>query len=87
MVAALANTQNATAVAAAMIWWTTSVLPKKSLKPLCAHPDVAAAAIASTSAMIDFHGLVFLHYGHLRRQVNLRPACTCIQQVLPTGRT
>ena len=84
MVAALANTQNATAVTAAMIWCTTPVLAKKCLKSLWAQPDVAAEAIANTSAMIDFHGLVFrLTMATWADRSSCGPPCTCIQQVLP----
>ena len=59
IVAALANTQNATAVPAATTWLTSSLVAKKLRKCPCAQPETDAAPIASTSAMIDFHGLVF----------------------------
>src|SRR5260370_12515922 len=55
----LAKAQNATTQPAAMTWRTGSALPKNCRKPWCAHPDVTAAAIASTRAMIDFHGRAF----------------------------
>ena len=85
IVAALANTQNATAVAAAMIWWTTASARKKCWKSLCAQPDAAAAAIASTSAMIAFHGLVFAFTMATWADRSIcGPPCTCIQLVLPS---
>jgi hypothetical protein len=94
IVAMLANTQNAAAVAAAMTWLitlsvplTTLSVPKKCSKWLCAQPEVMAAPIASTSAMIDFHGLVFaLTMATWADRSICGPPCTCIQQVLPSHR-
>src|SRR5215469_4036107 len=52
----LANAQNAMAHAAAMICIGKWPGENSDWKSRWAHPDVAPAAIASTRAMIDFHG-------------------------------
>jgi hypothetical protein len=83
----LANTQNAAAVAAAMTRLATLSAPKKCSKWLCAQPDVMAAPIARTSAMIDFHGLAFaLTMATWEDRSRCGPPCTCIRQVLPSHR-